>query len=81
MHSWRASTSKLAAIAGVLVAVMGMLDNPPAELTAVTGMLAKWALTGMLVKLAENYKDVGRSNPNECHCPAAITSAPRYIFI
>ncbi len=80
MHLWRASASKLAAIAGELVAVMGMMDDLPAELTAVTGMLVKWALTGMLVKLAKNCKDVGRSNPNECHCAAAITSATRYIF-
>ncbi len=52
------------------------------ELTAITSMLAKLVeLMGMLAKLAENYEDAGRSNPDECHCPAAVTSAPRYIFI
>ncbi len=70
--------AELAAIAGVLVAVAGMLDEP-AELTAITSMLAKLAvLMGMLAKPAKNYEDVGRSNSDECHCPAAITSAPRY---
>ncbi len=54
----------------------------PAELTVVTGMLAKLTvLMGMLAQLAENNKEVGHSDPNECHCPAAKTSAPRYIYI
>ncbi len=73
--------AELAAIAGVLIAVAGMLDKP-AELEAVTSMLAKLAvLMGMLAKPAENYEDADRSNPDECHCSAAITSAPRYILI
>ncbi len=65
--------AELAAIAGVVM-VAGMLDKQ-AELTALMGMLAK------LAKLAKNYKDVCCSNPDEFHCPAAITLALRYIFI